>query len=81
MVWTVIGHVERKADDDWVKKFTGVELVGKVGRGRGELVENVGWGRGRKTWLQYVNGDMKDLGLRVEEAQNSQLCGTKIFGE
>ena len=54
------GHVERKVDDDWVKKCTKVEVVGKVGRGRG-----------RKTWLQCVNSDMKDLGLRIEEAQDA----------
>ena len=29
------GHVERKADDDWVKKCTKLEVVGKVSRGRG----------------------------------------------
>ena len=62
--------MERKADDDWVKKCTKVEVVGKVGRGRG-----------RKTWLQCVNSDMKDLGLRVEEAQDRQLWRRKIFGE
>ena len=64
------GHVERKADDDWVKKCTKVEVVGKVGRGRG-----------RKTWLQCVNSDMKDLGLKVGEAQDRQLWRRKIFGE
>ena len=47
---------------DWIKKCSKVEVVGKVGRGRG-----------RKTWLQCVNSDMKDLGLRVEEAQDRQL--------
>ena len=26
-----LGHVERKADDDWVKKCTKVEVVGGVG--------------------------------------------------
>ena len=64
------GHVERKADDDWVKKCTKVEVVGKVDRGRG-----------RKTWLQCVDSDMKDLGLRVEEAQDKSLWRRKIFGE
>ena len=64
------GHVERKVDDDWVKKCTKVEVVGKVGRGRG-----------RKTSLQCVNSDMKDLGLSVEEAQDRQLWRRKIFGE
>ena len=38
-------------------------------------------GRDRKTWLQCVNSDMKDLGLRVEEAQDRQLWRRKIFGE
>ena len=46
-----------------------VEVVGKVGRGRG-----------RKTWLQCVNSGMKDLGLRVGEAQDRQLWRRKIFG-
>ena len=63
------GHVERKADDDWVKKCTKVEVVGKVGRGRG-----------RKTWWQCVNSDMIDLGLGMEEAQDRQLW-RKIFDE
>ena len=46
-----------------------VKVVGKVGRGRG-----------KKTWLQCVNSDMKDLGLRVGEAQDRQLWRRKIFG-
>ena len=37
------GHVEKKADDDWVKKCTKLEVVEKVGRGRG-----------RNTWLKCV---------------------------
>ena len=61
------GHVERKVDDDWVKKCTKVEVVGKVGRGRG-----------RKTWLQCVNSDMKDLGLRVGEPRTGS-CGEGRF--
>ena len=32
------GHVERKADDDWVKKCSKVEVVGKVGRGRSSII-------------------------------------------
>ena len=47
-----------------------VKVVGKVCRGRG-----------RKTWLQCVNSDMKDLGLRVEEAQDRQLWRRNFFGE
>jgi hypothetical protein len=36
------GYVERKTEDDWVKKYQSVEVEGKVGRGRG-----------RKTWIEY----------------------------
>ena len=39
------GHGERKADDDWVKKCTNVEIVGKIGKGK-------------KMWLQCVNRDI-----------------------
>jgi hypothetical protein len=34
------GHVERKGDDDWVKRCTRLEVVGKRPRGRP-----------RKTWM------------------------------
>ena len=62
------GHVERKSDSDWVKSCEKLEVVGKVGRGRG-----------KKTWLQCVNGDMKKLNLRVEDAQDRQSWRKKIF--
>ena len=64
------GHVEGRADDDWVKKCTKVEVDGRVGGGGGG-----------KTWLQCVTGDMKDLGLSVGEAQDRRLWRRKIFGE
>ena len=64
------GHVERKADDDWVKKCTKVEVFGEVGKNRG-----------RKTWLQCVNRDITDLGLLVDKALYRQLWRRKIFGE
>ena len=39
------GHVERKFDDDWVKRCQKLEVEGKVGRGRS-----------RKTWIECVKG-------------------------
>jgi len=40
IVWrgrlTWFGYVERKADD-WVKKCIKVEVVGKIGKGRGRV--------------------------------------------
>ena len=61
------GHVERKADDYRVKKCTKVEVFGKVGRDKG-----------RKTWLQCMNKDMKDLGLRWMRPMTGS-CGEGRF--
>ena len=46
-----------------------------------KVVGKEGKGRGRKTWLQCVNRDMKGLGLRGDDAQDKQLWRRKIFGE
>ena len=64
------GHVERKADDDWVKTCQNMEVLGVVGRGRG-----------KKTWLECVRSDMKDLGLRAVDAKDRELWRGKIFSE
>ena len=64
------GHVERKPNEDWVKRCQSLEVAGKAGRGRG-----------RKTWLECVKHDMKDLGLCVEDARDRGLWKGKIFGE
>ena len=52
------GHVERKADGDWVKGCTVLNVEGKNPRGRPS-----------KTWMEVVKGDMKRVGLRREDAQ------------
>ena len=64
------GHVERRPDDDWLKKCQNIEVAGKVGRGRS-----------RKTWIECVRGDMKDLGLKVEDTKDRPGWKRKIFGE
>jgi hypothetical protein len=64
------GHVERKAEDDWVKKCRSVEIEGKVARGRG-----------RKTWMECVRGDMKDLNLSMEDVVDRDVWRRKTFGE
>jgi hypothetical protein len=63
------GHVERKEDNDWVKKCQHYEVKGSRGRGRG-----------RKTWKECVEADMKMLGLKREDAQDrvswrQAICG------
>lgn len=62
------GHVERKSNDDWVKKSYKMEVAGKVGRGRR-----------RKTWLERVNMDMKELGLRVEDTSDRNKWRRSVF--
>jgi len=64
------GHVERKSEDDWVKKCLELEIAGKAGRGRC-----------RKTWLECVKGDMKDLGVCRTDAKDRALWKVKILGK
>ncbi|MBJ5627073.1 hypothetical protein JGG67_22900, partial [Salmonella enterica subsp. enterica serovar Derby] len=55
------GHVERKAHDDWVKKCTVMEVEGKRPKGRP-----------RKTWMEVVRNDMKQMHLVSTDAQDRQ---------
>jgi len=64
------GHVERKSEDDWVKRCLELEIAGKAGRGRS-----------RKTWLECVKGDMKDLGVCKADAKDRALWKVKILGK
>src|SRR5260221_9939898 len=53
------GHVERKDDCDWVKGCTVLEVEGpKPG------------GRPKKTWMEGVKRDMREMGLRQADAQD-----------
>src|SRR5450432_1712266 len=53
------GHVERKEDDAWVSACRELQVEGTRPIGRG-----------RKTWNECVADDMKELGLRGEDAQD-----------
>ena len=53
------GHVERKEDDDWVKKCTVLEVEGKRPRGRP-----------KRTWNDVVGDDMKRLQLLASDAKD-----------
>jgi len=46
--------MEKKPDDDWLKKHQQLMVDGKAGRGRGG-----------KTWLECGRRYIKELGLRV----------------
>ena len=50
-----LGHVLRK--DDWVRKCMSLEVEGARGRGRP-----------RMTWSQVVERDMRECGLRRDDA-------------
>ena len=52
-------HVERKDADDLVSKCRNFEVVGGVRKGRP-----------RKTWMERVKEDMKECGLKKEDAQD-----------
>src|SRR3989442_4743362 len=60
-------HVERKEADDWVSKCRNLEVVGGAKKERG-----------RKTWMECVKKDMKECGLKIEDAQNRPLWSTKV---
>ena len=51
------GHVERREENDWVKKCTRMNVTGLVGRGAP-----------RKTWRSCVKRDMKAVGIKEEMA-------------
>jgi hypothetical protein len=56
------GHVERKGDDDWVKRCTRLKVVGKRPRGRP-----------RKMWMTALKDDMRRGALSPEDARNRGL--------
>ena len=63
------GHVERKEADDWVSKCRNLVVVGGVKKGRP-----------RKTWMECVKEDMKECGLRKEDAQDRSVWSRSIVG-
>jgi hypothetical protein len=60
------GHVERKEDDDWVKKCTRMEVVGKRPRGRP-----------RRTWMSTLKDVMK-IELCPLKMQGTEICGEGV---
>ena len=50
------GHVERR-DNEWIKKSLVIEVGGKRPRGRS-----------KKSWLELVESDMRDKGLKRQNA-------------
>jgi hypothetical protein len=63
-----IGHVERKRDDDWLKRCTRMEVEGNRPRGRP-----------RKTWMKTLD-DMRRGVLPPEDAKNRSLWRGRLHG-
>ena len=53
------GHVERKEENDWIKKCTRMNVTGVVGRDAP-----------RKTWRSCVGRDMKAMGIKERMVQD-----------
>ena len=64
------GHVERKDDNDWVKRCIMREVEGIRQRGRP-----------KKTWWDYVKNDMESLGLSQKYAQSRNKWRRRIMGQ
>ena len=61
------GHVERKDDNDWVKRCMDFKIEGLRQKGRP-----------KKTWMEVVCKDMKSLGLKKEDAQQREMWRARI---
>ena len=62
--------MEPKSGDDWVSAYRNVEVAGE------RCV-----GRGRKTWKEWVNDDMKLLSLKPEWAIFRDMWRDFILGQ
>jgi len=64
------GHVERKDDNDWVKKRCMTwEVEGITQRGRP-----------KNTWLEYIKDDIESLGLSQKDEQFRNKWRRRING-
>ena len=63
------GHVERKEVDDRVSACRNLEAAGCRG-----------CGRPRMTWRVWLDGDMKDMGLRPEMVLDGEQWRCGIMG-
>ena len=64
------GHVERKDDNDWVKRCIMWEVGGIRQRGHP-----------KKTWWDCVKNDMESLGLSQKDAQSRTKWRRRIKGQ
>jgi len=64
------GHVQRKSEDDWIRKCTVLEVEGRKPKGRP-----------KKTWMDGVKKDMNQLGLVVNDAEDRDRWRRMIWGK
>ena len=63
------GHVERKEVDDWVSACRNLKVAGSRGRSRP-----------RVTWRVWLDGKVKDMGLRPGMAMDREKWRCGIIG-
>jgi hypothetical protein len=63
----IISKVERKGDDDWMKRCTRMEVEGNRPRGRP-----------RKTWMKMLEDDTKRCALSPADAKYRSLWRGRI---
>ena len=63
-------HLERKGVDDWVSAYRDIGVTGDRGRGRG-----------RKTWRECSDGDLRLFCFRREWAQDEVRWRSLISGD
>jgi hypothetical protein len=61
--------LERKVDDDWVRKCTLMEVDGRRSRGRS-----------RKMWTNVIENDLERYDLHAEDAMNRCLWRGRVHG-
>ena len=64
------GHVERRIEDDWLKRCTTMEVPGKRLRGRP-----------RRTWMDVVNDDLRKMSLKREQVFDRDRWRKAIHGQ
>jgi hypothetical protein len=66
LLW--FGHVERKSTEDWVKVCRDLLVGGARSKDRG-----------KKTWQECANEDMKQIGIRKYDAQDRTVWRGGVF--
>jgi len=68
LLW--FGHVDRKPREEWVKMCRDLVVVGAQGKGKG-----------KKTWQECVNADIKQMRLKKCDARDCTIWRNGVSGK